>query len=76
MFLFKKIISAFLLPPGCFIVVLIGGGFWFIFRKQRACGIFAIAVGMLLWGASMLPVSNYLMRGLESGMTIPRDVTG
>ena len=76
MFLFKKVVSAFLLPPGCFVVVLVGGGFWFIFRKQRACGIFAVAVGILLWCASIVPVSNYLMRGLESGMTIPRVLQG
>lgn len=76
MFLLKKIISSLLLPPGCFIAILVCGGFWFIFRKQRLCGIFAIAVGMLLWGASIAPVAQYLMRGLESELTIPRDLHG
>ena len=76
MFLFKKTISSFLLPPGCFIVILIGAGIWFISRRQRPCGIFAIAVGVLLWGMSLAPVSNYLMKGLESGVTIPARIHG
>jgi uncharacterized SAM-binding protein YcdF (DUF218 family) len=75
-FLIKKIISSFLLPPGCFIMVLIGAGIWFVSRRRSSCGIFAIAMGMLLWGASVIPVSNFLMRGLERGMTIPRVLKG
>ena len=76
MFIVKKIISAFLLPPGCFVAILIGGGIWSFLRKQRACGVFAVAVGMLLWGASTQPVSNFLMRGLEREMTIPPVLQG
>jgi uncharacterized SAM-binding protein YcdF (DUF218 family) len=75
-FLFKKIISSFLLPPGCFIVLLIGAGIWFISRRRRSCGIFAIAMGMLLWGMSLAPVSNYLMKGLERGIAIPARIHG
>ena len=76
MFLIKKIISAFLLPPGCFIAILIGAGIWSIYRQRRSCGIFAITLGLLLWGMSLAPVSNYLIKGLESGVTIPARIQG
>ena len=76
MFLIKKIISAFLLPPGCFIAILIGAGIWFVYRQRRACGIFAISLGLLIWSMSLAPVANYLMKGLESGITIPARIEG
>lgn len=76
MFLIKKIISAFLLPPGCFIAILIGAGIWFVYRQRRSCGIFVITVGMLLWGMSLARVANYLMQGLESGITVPAGIQG
>jgi|GEM_PF-43590 len=76
LFVLKKIISAFLLPPGSFIIVLIAFGIRFFFSRRRSCGIFVMTMGFLLWGMSLGPVSNYLMKGLEHGITIPERIQG
>ncbi len=76
MFLIKKIISAFLLPPGCFIALLVGVGFWQLFRHRRLWGLFTLVVGLLLWGLSLAPVASYLIKGLERDLTIPARLQG
>ena len=35
-----------------------------------------MTMGLLLWGMSLAPVANYLMKGLESGVTIPPVLRG
>lgn len=76
MLILKKVISAVLLPPGCFIVVLIAAGSWSFRRQRRAWGGLAVTLGLILWGMSLWPVANYLMKGLESGLTIPARLNG
>lgn len=75
MFTFKKVISPFLLPPGIFVLILIGSGI-FLSRKDRKAGILNIAVGFLIWLLSIAPVSDALMRGLEGGLTVPAHPRG
>ncbi|MDA8387491.1 MAG: YdcF family protein [Nitrospiraceae bacterium] len=75
MFIFKKAVSPFLLPPGIFIVVLIGSGL-FIWRKSWKAGMVNIMIGLLMWSLSMNPVSVALMRGLETGLEIPKHPRG
>lgn len=75
MFAFKKFIAPFLLPPGILIVILILSGLSFL-RKSRKAGLLCILVGAALWLLSIGPVSGALMRGLESGLSMPANPRG
>lgn len=76
MFLLKKILTPFLLPPGIFIVILLCSGLWFLYRKQRKAGLLNLTIGLALWLFAILPVSNVLMHGLESKYHLPKDAQG
>ncbi|MFZ5570923.1 MAG: YdcF family protein [Thermodesulfobacteriota bacterium] len=77
MFIVKKIITAFVLPPGLIILALLIVGGRLIRKKQsRAAGGLVLFLGLLLWAASVSPVSDHLVRGLEEGQAIPRQVGG
>lgn len=71
MFLFKKMLTPFLLPQGIFVIALITSGIWFLLKKSRAAGIFNIILGIALWLVSTVPVGDALMRGLESNLELP-----
>lgn len=75
MFAFKKFIAAFLLPPGIFVAVLIVSGLLFL-KKSRRAGVLCIIVGVAIWLLSIGPVSDALLKGLESGLTIPANPRG
>ena len=78
MFFFKKILTPFLLPPGIFIVLLIFSGMWFIFKLKKywKFGFFNCLTGILLWVLSISPVSDVMLRGLESDFTIQKKPEG
>ncbi len=68
MFLLKKFVTPFLLPPGLFVVILLASGLWFVAKKNLKAGLLNIALGAALWTLSLVPVADALMRGLESGL--------
>jgi len=72
MFIFKKILTPFLLPPGIFIGALILSGVWFLLRKNWGAGIINCLIGSLMWSLSISPISHTLLRGLESDLEIPK----
>lgn len=76
MFILKKIVTPFFLPPGIFIVVLIIFGARFLFKKQWRAGIVNCVIGFSMWFISMSPVSDAMLRGLESGFYIPQKPDG
>jgi uncharacterized SAM-binding protein YcdF (DUF218 family) len=76
MFILKKIITPFLLPPGIFILVLMTLGLLLIFVKNRRTGVANIAIAIAFWVACTAPFSNYLMENLESKYRIPDMVKG
>lgn len=76
MFGIKKFLTAFLLPPGGFIVILLATGVWLTFFRKNKAGWLNLALGLMLWGLSVAPVANGLMSSLENGMSIPESVTG
>lgn len=76
MFLFKKLVAPFMLPPGLFILVLLLSGVFLIFRHHRKIGIFNFVVGLFFWILCSAPFSNFLMEGLESEFQIPNNVKG
>ena len=76
MFLFKKLVAPFLLPPGLFILALLLSGVLLIFWHRRKIGIFNLVVGLLFWIFCSAPFSNFLMGTLESEFQIPNNVKG
>lgn len=76
MFLIRKAIAAFILPPGIFIVILMFAAVWFFLRRKVAPGLVTFLIALVMWGASITPVSDALMRGLEHDFSIPRDPKG
>jgi uncharacterized SAM-binding protein YcdF (DUF218 family) len=76
MFLFKKLLSPFILPPGLFVVLLAAGGVWLRSRKRGGGGGFCLAVGVLIWLSAVSPVADALTGRLESGLSIPENVGG
>lgn len=75
MFILKKALAPFLLPPGIFILSLIVSGVWLLFKKRKT-GIANIIIGCLIWVFSISPVHNALYRGLESSFYVPRTIEG
>jgi uncharacterized SAM-binding protein YcdF (DUF218 family) len=76
MFFLKKLVTPFILPPGLFIFVLILSGVVFIFWHRRKIGIFNLVISLLFWIFCTAPFSDFLIRGLESEFSIPKNVKG
>ncbi|KAF0218893.1 MAG: hypothetical protein FD174_2676 [Geobacteraceae bacterium] len=76
MFAIKKFLTAFLLPPGIFIVLLFCSGVWLARRKNWKAGVFNAVLALLLWFCSTAPFADFLMGGLEKGAKIPASLHG
>jgi uncharacterized SAM-binding protein YcdF (DUF218 family) len=71
MFFLKKCISAALLPPGMFILILLVSAWWLrrLRRTLAACNCLLFA--LLIWALSTSLVSDALISRLENGLVIP-----
>jgi uncharacterized SAM-binding protein YcdF (DUF218 family) len=76
MFILKKILAPFLMPPGIFIGLLICSGVWLSLRKQWKAGFLNCSIGIFMWALSVSPVSDTMLRGLESDFKIPENPSG
>jgi uncharacterized SAM-binding protein YcdF (DUF218 family) len=76
MFIFKQILTPFILPPGLFISILIISGVWSLHKKNWKTGIMALIFGCFMWALSISPLSDAMIRGLESEYGIPKNVKG
>ena len=76
MFILKKAVSPFLLPPGIFILLLLLTGIWFLVKKRWTAGVVNLIICGLLWSLSLPPVSDTLLGGLEYSFKIPRNPQG
>lgn len=70
MFLLKKMIAAFLLPPGLFVLALAGLGLY-LRRRCRPAALACAALAALLWAGSTEVFSDALLRPLESAYKTP-----
>ena len=59
-----KFLYSWVLPPACFVVALVWLG-WRLWRRSRRLAGVAWVVALLLYAASVSPVSEWLLRGLE-----------
>lgn len=75
-FILKKLITPFIIPPGIFVLLLILSGYVFWRRKKRRAARLHIMLGILLWTLTIVPVSDFMIRGLESGFNIPENPKG
>lgn len=62
----KDTLVSFLLPPGTFITFLLIFGSWFLIQKKKWIGISHLLIAGILWMLSTSPMSNALLRSLES----------
>ncbi|BBO84326.1 hypothetical protein DSCO28_48920 [Desulfosarcina ovata subsp. sediminis] len=76
MFILKKVIAPFILPPGIFILMIVGMGLVLTFSRRWRIGLINLAIGLSLWALCLGPVANFLMRGLEAEFSIPSDPIG
>ena len=71
MFILKKCISAALLPPGTFILILVMSAWWFRrVRRPLAAGN-CILLALLIWALSTTALAEALLSRLEDGLAIP-----
>lgn len=76
MFALKKSVSAFILPPGIFILAIMLVSLAMVFRKRWKLGMINLLVGLMLWAISTFPVANFLIRDLEADLSIPVNPSG
>ena len=76
MFALKKIAASLLLPPGVLILLIGAVGLMLMYSRRWRLGLANIVIGLILWILSVAPVSNGLMRGLESGLSFPANPSG
>lgn len=69
MFIIKKLITPFLLPPGIFIVLCLAFGIRALIKKNRMASYFAFALAAGLWISSIPPVANLFVDRVESDYT-------
>lgn len=75
MFVIKKIIEAFVLPPGCFVAAL-GGLAFYLRRRSRAGAAACAALAVLTWAGSTRIFSDALLRPLEYAYSVPARPSG
>lgn len=76
MFVIKKMVTAFILPPGIFILPLMIVGAGFLYKKKWRGGVVHLALGCFIWLLTISPVVDIMLSGLESKFSIPKDPHG
>ena len=76
MFILKGVLTPFILPPGIFITISIFTGAWFLHKNKWKAGIVTLIFGCFAWLLSITPVSDTMIRGLESEYSVPKNVKG
>lgn len=76
MFILKKIITPFLLPPGIIILLLLFFGILAIRRKNKLALGICFLNAVLIWSLSIPPIADSLIQGLEDGLVIPEKIEG
>ena len=69
-YIIKKLITPFILPPGLFVLVFLSGGIFLVCVKRRKIGSAAIAAGIVMWLMAITPVADMLFAGLTRDITV------
>jgi uncharacterized SAM-binding protein YcdF (DUF218 family) len=76
-FVIKKILAGFFIPPGLFVTLLAGSVVYLLIRKTgKKVWIYLGAVALAVWALSIAPVADALTRSLEKAVPVPREVQG
>jgi uncharacterized SAM-binding protein YcdF (DUF218 family) len=70
MFIFKKIIAPFLLPPGVFVIILTGLGIGLLWGKKQRLVWSCLGTAFLIWLSTITPVADRLMAPLEAEFSV------
>ena len=73
MFLFKKILTPFLLPPGIFSALALCLAI-LKFRKDRKQALVWAGFALLIWGASIKPIEDFALTRLEYSYLPPSEL--
>lgn len=76
MFMLKKSISAFILPPGIFVAAIVLVACLMIYRKRWTLALLNLTLGLALWALSTFPVANFLIQELEAEFHIQANPSG
>ncbi|MBU2573404.1 MAG: YdcF family protein [Elusimicrobia bacterium] len=74
MFLLKKIIVPFLLPPGFFVTLALGLGLWNIKKSRIKCSYGYFFAAVFMWLALARPAGDMALARLEYAFLPPADV--
>jgi len=77
-FVLKKILAAFFIPPGLFVTLLAGAAVWLLIKKRKGIKllVFLFGLAVLVWALSSAPVSDLLTRSLEKAVPQPKNPQG
>lgn len=67
----KIIITQFILPPGCIIVLLIVAGAFMLRGRSFSAGFMSLGCALFLWGLATAACSSAIIGSLERGITYP-----
>jgi uncharacterized SAM-binding protein YcdF (DUF218 family) len=76
LFVLKKVLTAFLVPPGIFILLLLAFAWWTRRRRQNSQALVLVLIALLLWGVSTTALGRVMIAGLEQGQSIPEHPRG
>ncbi len=71
MFIFKKAIAPFLLPPGLFVLILLILAIWRWGSKHHRGALFCLGMAVMIWLPATDPGADLLMHPLEAPYAIP-----
>ena len=74
-FYLKKLAASAILPPGIFIIVLAVGGLYLL-RRSKGMGSLLLLSALCLYGFSIEPTKDFLMRPLEDAFPLNEETKG
>lgn len=72
----RRLLSAFVLPPGIFVTLFAAAGLWHLRKGRRSAAAAHFAIGSLAWLISVPPGADLLVRGLEASYEEAREPRG
>jgi len=76
MFVLKKIVTAFLFPPGIFVVIMLLVSCYLFLKRNFKDGIIVCTIGCGMWLSSISPASHLLFKSLEKDINHPDNPIG
>jgi uncharacterized SAM-binding protein YcdF (DUF218 family) len=76
LFITKKCITPFLLPPGVFVLILLISGLLLLRRKSWKIGVLNCIIALLIWLSSLTPFADMLLAKREQGLLLPEKING